>query len=215
MIPPVKELFLIPSPPNLTHLGLGLHDNLSNTSTTRVWTKSFEKGYVEAIEKSKGRIQEFLDRWELWERQGKLLDGTRRLCTFSDALTTPSFRALHRGWSDVQKEGEEELDPLFEKFMDSRGLVKISPSIAYDLLELHDGKLRQGIELCFEPDCSDLPGVPRLSFGENGKDSMEDREEREKVIDQVEREDKERRRARKHVHGCAHLRGREAWEVDK
>jgi len=170
---------------------------------------------VEALEKSKGRIQELLDRWELWERQGKLLDGTRRLCTFSDALTTPSFLALHKGWNPASTSEEEESDPLFSKFLQSRQLVKISPSLAYDLLELHDHKLKEGIELCFEPDCSDLPGVPRLSFEENGKDSMEERERKEKLIDQIEKEDEERRKGRRHEEGCAHRRGREAWELEK
>jgi len=54
-----------------------------------------------------------------------------------------------------------------------------------------------------------------LSFEENGKDSMEERERKEKSIDQVEREDEERRKGRRHEEGCAHSRGREAWELEK
>lgn len=217
LIPAVKDLLLIPPPPSLSHLGLGLHDNLS-PSTLRIWNKSFRKGYVEALEKSMIRIQESLDRWELWDRQGKLKDGTRRLCTFSDVLETRQYKSFRKGWEGEEQRGsndqEEELDPLFNKFLESRQLTIVTPSIALDLLQLHEEKLKEeNFRVCFEPDCSDLPGVPRLSLSGNGKDSREDREEREKAIEREEREDEERRKGRKHEVGCAHERGREAWKV--
>ncbi|GAA5968291.1 hypothetical protein JCM3765_000383 [Sporobolomyces pararoseus] len=208
LVPPVKELFVIPPPPRLSSLGAGLHE-LSSPSVTRLWSKSFSKGYIEAIEKSCDKIEELLDRWELWDRTGKLKDGTRRLCTFKDALSTPEYKALHFDVvSDVKQSEEEDPDPLFEKFCQSRQLVSISPSIALDLLELNKQKL-ETFKVCFVPDCGNLAGIPRLSLNSNGKDSIEDRENRERGIEEIENREWDRIRSLdSHEEECAHLIGR-------
>lgn len=217
LVPPVKELFVIPPPPRLSSLGCGLHE-LSTPSVSRLWTKSFAKGYEEAIEKACDRIEELLDRWELWDRTGKLKDGTRRLCTFRDALEWQEFRSLHGsvaidGRGDVkalETNGgqDEDPDPLFEKFCQTRQLVTIDPSTALDLLELYRSKL-DSFKLCLVPDCGNLAGIPRLSLNSNGKDGIEEREARERGIEEVERRELERVRGLKgHQEGCAHLVGR-------
>ncbi|GAA5893404.1 uncharacterized protein JCM6883_007656 [Sporobolomyces salmoneus] len=207
LVPPVKELFIIPPPPRLSSLGCGLHE-LPRASTTRLWSKSFAKGYTEAIEKSCDKIEEYLERWELWNRTGKLKDGTRRLCTFKDALTASEFKRLHLS-SGQEEEEAEDPDPLFEKFCQSRQLVSIDPATALDLLELNRRK-SESFKVCFVPDCGNLAGIPRLSLNSNGKEGLEERELRENGIEEIERRELERmRELGGHTEGCAHVRGRE------
>jgi hypothetical protein len=212
LVPPVKELFVIPPPPRLSSLGCGLHE-LPSPSVTRLWSKSFSKGYVEAIEKSCEKIEEYLDRWELWERTGKLKEGTRRLCTFKDALDTPEYKLLRldptASTKTKEEQGFEDPDPLFSKFCQSRQLVSIDPSIALDLLELNRNKL-ETFKVCFVPGCGNLVGIPRLSLNSNGKEGLEEREAREKGIEEVERREAVRVRSLGgHREGCAHTRARE------
>ncbi|GAA5928010.1 uncharacterized protein JCM15063_006057 [Sporobolomyces koalae] len=192
LIPPVKELFIIPPPPRLDFLGCGLHE--ISPSTSRLWTKSFKRGYIDAIDKTCERIEELVDRWDLWDKTGKLKDGTRRLCTLSDALETSEYLALNpssfRAKVDEFEE-EQDPDPLFDKFAKSRQLVSITPAIAHDLLELNRKKIETFV-MCTVPDCGNLAGIPRLSLNGNGKDKLEDREAREKGIEEVERAERDR-----------------------
>ncbi|GAA5883231.1 hypothetical protein JCM16303_007319 [Sporobolomyces ruberrimus] len=208
LVPPVKELLIIPAPPRLNSLGCGLHE--LSPSVTRVWLKSFEKGYEEAIEKACDKIEDVLERWDLWDRTGKLKDGTRRLCTFRDALSTTEYETMNPTTVEEEEgEGREEReeDPLFEKFLESRQLVRIDPSIALDLLELYRRKV-ETFRVCFGPGIGDLAGVPRLSLNASGE-KVEEREGREKLIEAAERKEEDRiRKEVRHMDGCAHEWGR-------
>ncbi|GAA6008862.1 hypothetical protein JCM11491_003810 [Sporobolomyces phaffii] len=219
LVPPVKELFVIPAPPRLSSLGCGLHELAAGT-TAGAWARAFERGYGEAVDKACDKVEQCVDRWERWAETGKLADGTRRMCTFRDALdglvgTMPPREDPRNCGVAAESDGDgdgdgedEDPDPLFDKFCRSRGLVMIDRATALDLLERHRTKLAEFV-VCFVPDCGNVAGIPRLSLYGTGE-RVDERERREKSFDGIERAERDRVRALGgHAEGCAHLRARE------
>ncbi|GAA6060904.1 hypothetical protein JCM10212_003938 [Sporobolomyces blumeae] len=223
LVPPVRELFVVPPLPSLRSLSAGLHSHVGRR-TERLWTEAFEQGYQDMVDKCVVRIEEYVERWEAWRRMGKLGDGTRRIVTFKDAFdpVSPAVgvvgeRATNQPLDDDDDEDEDEHqddpDPTFEKFLKERNLVKISPSTAHDLSLLYRSQLEERFTVCFVPDCTDAAGVPRLSLERNGRESRAEREDREKAIDEREKRDRSewRKAASLHKAGCGHLERRRAW----
>ncbi|GAA5864455.1 hypothetical protein JCM1840_000505 [Sporobolomyces johnsonii] len=204
LVPPVKELFVIPPPSVLSSLGCGLHD--LPPSLRASWSHAFFSGYADAIDRTTTRIEEYLERWALWRETGKLADETRRMVTFASALPKDSPWV---DWAYVDP------DPTFARFLDERGLVVVEPNVAVELLGQIKAK-EEAFRFCTVPDCSNAPGVPHLSLSRIGKETVEERAQREKrVWEQEKREEAEwRRPEREHEKGCAHLASRRAWAVE-
>lgn len=217
----------------------------------RMWSSEFEAGLRDSLEKTALKMEEYLHRWEVWEREGKLEipvsgaegggDGRRwgrKMVGFGREVERVRQEAglpvvdglAHTGGAP----GEE--DEVFLRFLTSRGLVVITPTTGHLLLSHFKSLLSAPLHstpsssfplvttpafsLCLTPDCSSSPGIAHLSLaaGQTSaiKESLEEREAREKIFaEQEARERKEWRRPRmEHVQGCGHLWSRDEWGQD-
>ncbi|GAA5851297.1 hypothetical protein JCM8547_004199 [Rhodosporidiobolus lusitaniae] len=211
LVPPVKELIVLPPPSALLSLGLGLHDLPPRTAL--LWRKAFFEGYRDAHKRTVERVEDGIERWERWMTAGKLGEGTRRFVTFEDALSSLGVE----GGKGGEEEHEEDPDPTFARFCATRHLVPLSLSHAHELLSLITS-LPSSFTLCLTPDCSNAPGVPHLSFAETEEGGRKEdpvlRRRREKEAWEAEdREEEERlgKWGQRHEKGCAHERRRQEW----
>ncbi|KAI5479692.1 serine threonine protein kinase [Pseudohyphozyma bogoriensis] len=163
----VKDVVMIPPVPKLKSLGFGLFDH---DQMDKSWERTFMVGYNDALEKTAHKIEEVVHRWEVWRDTGKLVDGTKRMVTFRDALPAGS------PWVDWSY---EETDEPFREFMLERGLIVIGPEAAMEVLsEIR----RKQFVFCMVADCSGEPGVPHVSLSNVSKEDKGVREAREKRI---------------------------------
>ncbi|GAA6027239.1 hypothetical protein JCM8097_002514 [Rhodosporidiobolus ruineniae] len=219
LVPPVRELCVVPPPTALIALGFGLHD--LSPRTAAAWERAFADGHRDATKRTVEKLEDCLERWERWSGQGKLADGTRRLVTFRDALAhlspLPSSGG-QEGEGGAEEEEYEDPDPTFARFCALRRLVPISPSQAKELLSVLLAQPAQ-FSFCPHPDCSNSPGTPHLSLGAATGGEKEDHDARRQVERDVwereKREEEERRADGRHVEGCAHRRAREAWDLEQ
>ncbi|GAA5899459.1 hypothetical protein JCM6882_009122 [Rhodosporidiobolus microsporus] len=168
LVPPVRDLVLIPPPSALKHLGLGLHD--LPPRATALWHRAFFEGYRDALRRAVEKAEEGVERWERWGRQGVLGDGTRRLCTFEDAVeeeegSGEGGERRARAGEGEEDEDDDDPDPTFARFSRLRRLVPLSPSRAKSLLSTLLSQLDSPtFSFCPPPACSNAPGVPHLSL---------------------------------------------------
>ncbi|KAK4333699.1 hypothetical protein RTBOTA2_002433, partial [Rhodotorula toruloides] len=243
LVPPVRDILVLPPPTRLRSLGLGLHDSLA-PRIVKAWTKSFNEGYEDMVGKTVDRAEDVKDRWERWARtNGRLEEGTRRVVVFREAVSEEWVKQYFPQLFD--EDGVEELatwggddpalsldpDPLFSGFCYTRRLLPLpyfySPSASTPLVASLVLDLTSTIEahaadfsFCPVPDCSNAPGVPHLTLSQVGKEDIEERRRREKEV--WEREESEewgsggwRKDESEHRGGCAHLEGRRAWGVER
>ncbi|GAA5978237.1 hypothetical protein JCM11641_001144 [Rhodosporidiobolus odoratus] len=242
LIPPVRDLIVLPPPTSLHALGLGLHD--LSPSVAQTWTRHFFQGYREGNKKTVEKFEDGLERWRRWEEMGKVAEGGVRLVTFKDALAhDPTFEDVDVGsggggtqcGQGNQREGAEggegnnypDPDPLFSRFCQLRHLTPLTPAQAKSLLP---ALLSQPSSFLFcphpSPSCSNAPGVPHLSLttsvgveGAGMRPAVEDegvRREREKGVWEMEkREEAEGWERGGHVEGCAHQTARKVWTEDQ
>ncbi|KAK4055777.1 hypothetical protein OIV83_000324 [Microbotryomycetes sp. JL201] len=231
--PLVRDLIVIAPPPSLSKLGLGLFQ--MSDAIAHVWTREFKQGYMDSITKSTGKIHDQLTRWQNWVDSGKVLDQTRRLVGFKDAVVR-SRMDLFPGLSrvDVERQVEwlqtesmtSEPDPAVANLYHLYDLVPISVVEAKRVQSRIETKWSE-FNLCFVADCSGQPGTAHLSLtsviaGSRAsvpvQETFEQRQAREWAF--KDREDEERARWRKSeaVHAraedgskCAHVCAREAW----
>ncbi|GAA5838898.1 hypothetical protein JCM11251_003731 [Rhodosporidiobolus azoricus] len=184
LVPPVRDLIVIPPPSSLRYLGLGLHD--LTPRATALWHRAFGEGYRDGLKRTVEKVEEGVERWERWTRQGVVGDGTRRLMTFADGLPGETGRVAEKqkGEADGEEEHDEDRDPTFARFASLRRLVPVTPSQAKTLLAALLTELDPSsstFNLCTAPDCSNRPGVPHLSlaaatalggFGEADPDAL-------------------------------------------
>ncbi|BGP16064.1 hypothetical protein JCM10213_006800 [Rhodosporidiobolus nylandii] len=212
LVPPVRELLVIPPPSALTHLGLGLHDLPPRVAAA--WERSFMQGYEDATRRTVEKLEEALERWDRWGRTGQLGDGTRRLCTFVDALPPQLQGEEH---AEGQETEEEDPDPTFARFCRLRQLRPISPAQAKEILSVI---LAQpgNFNLCTTPACSNSPGTPHLSVSASGSTAEDPagRRERERTAWEREALEETERKARGgHKEDCAHGRGENEWALGR
>lgn len=183
-----------------------------------MWEKAFFEGYRDGIKRTAEKLEDGLEKWERWNGQGKLADGTRRLVTFADGL--PELLLPVGEGSPEKEEEEEDADPTFSRFASFRRLVPVSP---HQGREIHSTLLSHpaSFSFCTTPDCSDRPGVPHLSFasteeGGGRKEDVGERREKEKnAWEEEARDERERVERGGHKPGCAHLRAREEWSLEQ
>lgn len=200
----VKDVLVVPPPPRLCSLGLGLFE--IDERTDAFWRAKFGEGYGEAIGKTGERIEEAIERWEGWRSSGKLADGTRRMVTLRDGIPPDS------PWIDWSY---FESDEVFAAFCAERELVQIDPAGATEVLAALRAHAAAFV-LCTKADCSGEPGKPHLSLSNVSKEDVGERERREKRLWEEEgRERREwRREASEHRAGCGHLDSRLAWNEE-
>ncbi|GAA5989671.1 hypothetical protein JCM10908_000582 [Rhodotorula pacifica] len=237
VIPPVRDVLVLPPPCTLRSLGLGLHDRLS-PRVIKKWERAFRDGYEDALDRAEERAEEVRERWERWSRTGKLEEATRRVVVFRDALGELEIPPAAMPFSETgpspteTTEPVEDLDPdpLFARFCHARGLHPLSPFASpaqvASLSLAHTSAYHErfsSFSLCLTPDCSNRPGVPHLTLNPAsgaGREDPQERRGREKRVWEQEGRDETgaaggwRRPAEEHKEGCAHLVGREAWRLD-
>lgn len=248
----IRDIQIFPPTPTLLSLSMGLFPLPAEIH--RMWSNEFEAGLRDSLEKTALKMEEYLHRWEVWEREGKLeipVSGAegggegrrwaRKMVGFKQEVERIRQEAglpvvdesAHTGGAP----GEE--DEVYLRFLKSRDLVVISPPTGHLLLSHFKSLLASPLQstpsssapspllsptatfsLCLTPDCSSSPGIAHLSLaaGQTNavKESLEDREAREKgFAEQEARERKDWRRPRgEHVEGCGHLWSRSEWHED-
>ncbi|ORY91803.1 hypothetical protein BCR35DRAFT_299150 [Leucosporidium creatinivorum] len=246
----IRDVQIFPPTPSLLSLSMGLF--ALPAEIHQMWSAEFKAGLKDSLEKTVVKMEEYLHRWEVWEREGKLeipVSGAegggegrrwgRKMVGFRREVERVRQEAglpvvdelAHTGGAP----GEE--DEVFRRFLKSRDLVVITPSTGHLLLSTFKSLLATPLHstpsssastspflsptptfsLCLTPDCSSSPGIAHLSLaaGQTNavKESLEEREAREKgFAEQEERERREWRRPREeHVEGCGHLWSRDEW----
>ncbi|BGO94077.1 hypothetical protein JCM10020v2_005771 [Rhodotorula toruloides] len=243
LVPPVRDILVLPPPTRLRSLGLGLHDTLA-PRVVKAWTKAFSEGYEDMVGKTVDRAEDVNDRWERWARtSGRLEEGTRRVVVFREAVAEDWVKQYFPQLFDedgleklVTSSGDDpslflDPDPLFSRFCHTRRLLPVpyfySPSASTPLVASLALELTSTIEahaadfsFCPVPDCSNAPGVPHLTLSQVGKEDIEERRRREKEV--WEREESEewgpggwRKDRSEHRGECSHLEGRRAWGAER
>ncbi|GAA5861661.1 hypothetical protein JCM3774_002661 [Rhodotorula dairenensis] len=233
VVPPVRDVLVLPPPCTLRSLGLGLHDRLP-PRVVKKWERAFRDGYDDALDRVEERADEVKERWGRWSRTGKLEEATRRVVVFRDALAALQLPPAAVPFdSSEADDGELDQDPLFARFCRARGLLPLSPlapsaqvaSLSLAHTASYHARATE-FSLCLVPDCSNRPGVPHLTLNPAsgaGREDPHERREREKRVWEQERTDELgscdkagwRRPVGEHKERCAHLVGREAWRVGR
>ncbi|GAA5828032.1 hypothetical protein JCM3770_002112 [Rhodotorula araucariae] len=227
-IPPVKDVALLPPPSTLRALGLGLHPpaDLAPRGVARAWRSAFAEGYADGVRRAEEKARDVSDRWERWARTGKLVERSRRVVLFADAVPVELAEAVRAECDAAAVDGDD--DPLFARFCAERGLVALPALCAPGLVRALTlsacaayAAAADAFVLCLVPDCTDRPGRPHLALGAAGtpEGPTEERRERERRAWQEEYEEEHgergwRRPEGEHSVGCAHLEGRRAWALD-
>ncbi|GEM07285.1 serine threonine protein kinase [Rhodotorula toruloides] len=244
LVPPVRDILVLPPPSRLRSLGLGLHDSLA-PHLVKGWTNSFSEGYEDMLGKTVDRAEDVKDRWERWARtNGRLEEGTRRVGIFREAVSEDWIKqyfpqlfdedgvekhATHGGTDDLALSLDP--DPLFSRFCYTRRLLPLpyfySPSASTPLVASLALNLISNVEahaadfaFCPVPDCSNAPGVPHLTLSQVGKEDIEERRKREKEVWEKEKREEWgpggwRKDESEHRGKCAHLEGHRTWGVER
>ena len=202
------------------------------------WQDEFAAGLEDSLDKTVVKMEEYLHRYDVWEREGKLeipvsaseggaggRQWGRRMLGFHSTVERVQLEAGLSGMEGCAARGGEQEDEAFTRFLDSRGLVVITPSTGHLILTAFRSLLASGLNspllpsfrLCLVPDCSSSPGIAHLSLAAGQtqavKEPLEQREEREKVFASQEAAERLewRRPSEEHVSGCGHLFGRLQW----